>query len=168
MRRCCLLILLASVAWSTTPAAGEPRDHQTLRFDVTDSRREITQAIDATLMLRIVRVPHERVPHSGWEIQVVDRATRGRGTNLLRPQTFSGGPHPSDVLAWLSRDRHFPDDRVLIVPGQPYEIRIRLIDCRTEQIGDAVSFVSGHVEISWRRLDLARLTTLNSSWAGVR
>ncbi|HET8759769.1 MAG TPA: hypothetical protein VFN94_01780 [Nitrospiria bacterium] len=167
MRRCCLLILLASVAWSTTPAAGEPRD-QTLRIDVTDSRREITQAIDATLTLRIVRVPHERAPHFGWEIQVVDRPTRGRGTNLLRPQTFSGGPHPSDVLAWLSRDRHFPDDRVLIVPGQPYEIRIRLIDCRTEQIGDAVSFVSGHVEISWRRLDLAALPPFSPSQAGVR
>jgi hypothetical protein len=56
----------------------------------------------------------------------------------------------------------------LIVSGYPYEIRIRLIDCRTEQIGDEASFVSGRIEISWRRLDLAGLTTFGSLPAAAR
>jgi hypothetical protein len=167
MGRFRLLILLTAISWAATSAAGELRDHA-FRVDVIDPRNEITQAIDATLMLRVVRVPHERVPHFGWEVQVVERAAQGSRNNLLRRKTFSGGPHPTDVLAWLSRDRHFPDDRTLRVPGYPYEIRIRLIDCRTEPIGDDVSFVSGRVEISWRRLDLAGLTPIQRPRAATR
>lgn len=167
MTRFRLLMLLIAIFWAGTSLGGEPRD-QPLRVDVTDPRNEITQAIDATLMLRVVRVPHERVPHFGWEVQVVERTTRGSGNNLLRRKTSSGGPHPTDVLAWLSRDRHFPDDRTLIVRGYPYEIRIRLIDCRTEPIDDDASFVSGRVEISWRRLDLAGLTPIQRPRAVTR
>ncbi len=74
---------------------------------------------------------------------------------MLRDRAFSGGPHPSDILAWLSRDRYFPDERTLPVPGHPYEIRIRLINCQTEPVGEDIGFVSGRVEVSWRRLDLA-------------
>lgn len=157
-----IVVFLAAPSW-----AGEPRE-QPLRVEVTDPRPEITRPIDAALILRMVRVPHERVPHFGWEVQVLERATRGSGTNLLRRKTFSGGPHPTDVLAWLVRDRRFPDDRTLIVPGHPYEIRIRLIDCRTEPIGNDVSFVSGRVDISWRRLDLAGLTPIQSPRAATR
>jgi hypothetical protein len=159
MRPLQLLILVTVLSWSVTPSAGEPRN-QGLRFDVTDARDEITQAIDATLALRVVRVPHERIPHFGWEVQVVERTAPGRGQNLLRRKTSLNGPHPSDVLAWLSRNRRFPDDRILIVPGYPYEIRIRLIDCRTQQIDDDASFTSGRIEISWRRLDLTRLESV--------
>jgi hypothetical protein len=167
MRLFRLLTFLATISWAATSLAGEPLA-QAIRFDVTDPRDEITQAIDAALMLRVVRVRHERVSHLGWEVQVADRANQGRGANLLRDHPSSGGPHPSDVLAWLSRDRRFPDDRTLRVPGQPYEIRIRLIDCRTELIGDAASFLSGWIEISWRRLDLAGLPTVSASRAIAR
>ncbi|MFZ5861722.1 MAG: hypothetical protein ACOYXR_02550 [Nitrospirota bacterium] len=154
MRLVRLVTFLATIAWSATLVAGEPLA-QTIRFDVTDPRDEITRDIDAALMLRVVRVRHERGSRVGWEVQVVERARLNRRNNLLRDHPSSGGPHPSDVLAWLSRERRFPDDRTLRIPGQPYEIRIRLIDCRTEQIGDDASFVSGTIEISWRRLDLA-------------
>lgn len=167
MTRFRLLMLLIAISSAATSLAGKPRD-QPLRVDVTDPRTEITQAIDATLMLRVVRVPHERVPHFGWEVQVVERTARGSGNNLLRRKTSSGGPHPTDVLAWLSRDRHFPDDRTLIVRGYPYEILIRLIDCRTEAIDDDASFVSGRMEISWRRLDLAGLTPIQHPRAVTR
>jgi hypothetical protein len=158
-----LLMLLTTLCWTASLWASEPGD-QHLRFEITDPRDEITQAIGAVLMLRVVRVAHEQVPHFGWEVQVVERTDRGQGTNLLRRNPSSGGPHPTDILAWLSRDRHFPDDRTLIVPGYPYEIRIRLIDCRAEQINDNASFVSGHVEISWRRLDLAGARALQKSY----
>ncbi|MFZ5876379.1 MAG: hypothetical protein ACOYXU_08225 [Nitrospirota bacterium] len=159
MRLLSLLILVSALSSATTSSANEP-DVRGLRFDVTDGREEITQAIDATLMLRVVRVTNERVPHFGWEVQVVERTTRGRGENLLRRDTSAGGPHPSNVLAWLSHDRRYPDERILIVSGHPYEIRIRLINCRTEQIGDDASFTAGQIAISWRRLDLAGVATV--------
>ena len=165
MRALRVLVLLTVGCAAARLWAGEPAD-QRLSFEITDPRKEVTHAIDGSLMLRVVRVPSERVEHFGWEVQVVERTARRR--NLLRDKTYSGGPHPTDILAWLSRDRHFPDDRTLIIPGHPYEIRIRLLDCRTEQIKDTASFVSGRVEISWRRLDLARLATISASPATIR
>ena len=150
-----LIVLLAVVgAAGSSPASAAPPE-RTLRFDVTDQRDAVTRDIDSTLRLRVVRVPHSRVAHFGWEVQVVDRSAGTPAKNLLRHQTFSGGPHPTDVLAWISHERYFPDERILPVPGYPYEIRIRLIDCRTEQVGDDVGFVSWSVEVTWRRLDLA-------------
>ena len=156
-----ILIFLMVLSWTVTPWAGDTLDHR-LRFDVTDGRNEITRAINAGLMLRVVRVGHQRTKHIGWEVQVVERTPQGWGHNLLRSKSSSGGPHPSDVLAWLSRDRRFPDERLLIVPGHPYEIRIRLIECRTEQIDDHAFFASGQIEISWRRMDLAGLPTVTA------
>ncbi len=149
-----LLIVLLVAASAVGPSADATPD-RALRFDVTDPRKAITAEIDSTLRLRAVRISHARVPHFGWEVQVVEGPTATLGTNVLRDRSFSGGPHPSDVLAWLSRSRYFPDERTLPVPGHPYEIRIRLIDCRTEPVGEDIGFVSGRVEVSWRRLDLA-------------
>jgi hypothetical protein len=156
-----VLILLMVLSETVAASTGDTLDRR-LRFDVTDSRKEITKTIDVSLLLRVVRVGNQRAKHLGWEVQVVERAQQGRGHNLLRANPFSGGPHPSDILAWLSRDRLFPDQRLLIVPGYPYEIQIHLIDCRTEQIDEDASFTSGQIEIRWRRLDLAGLPAVTA------
>ncbi len=153
MAKMLFALLIISLA-SPIVSADQPTE-RAVRFDVTDPRPSITWTIDSTLHLRAVRISHAQVPHFGWEIQVVEGAAGSSAKNILRSRSFSGGPHPSDVLAWLSRERYFPDQRTLPVPGYPYELRIRLIDCRTDQVGDAVGFVSGSVEVSWRRLDLA-------------
>lgn len=148
------------IAWwimpGTATLSADPMSAQTLGFDVTDSRDVITREIDSTLLLRVVRIRHSRMPHFGWEVQVTERGNGSGETNVLRRGIPSGGPHPGDVLAWLSRERYFPDDRRIPIPGYPYEIRIRLIDCRTVQTGEDTGFVSGRVEITWRRLDAAR------------
>lgn len=151
---CGLPIVLLILPAITVPSANA-QSTGALRFDVTDQRDVITQEMDSALSLRVVRVRHSRVAHFGWEVHVVERSAGGSRKSLLRHRSFSGGPHPTDVLAWLSRERYFPDERTLPVLGYPYEIRIRLIDCRTEQVGEDVGFVSGSVEITWRRLDLA-------------
>lgn len=144
-----LLMLLA-----TTPTTAV-RSETGLRFDVTDPRDVIIRTMDSSLALRVVRVRHSRVAHFGWEVQVVERSAGASGRSLLRHRSFSGGPHPTDVLAWLSHERYYPDERTLPVLGYPYEVRIRLIDCRTEQVGEDVGFVSGSVVVTWRRLDSA-------------
>jgi hypothetical protein len=152
------LLRLFIIWWITLEAAAlsaAPPHDRTLRFDVTDPRETISREIDSTLLLRVVRITHSRVAHFGWEVQVAERRSGSAETNVLRRGIPSDGPHPSDVLAWLSRERHFPDDRRLPVPGYPYEIRIRLIDCRTTRVGEDTGFVSGSVEITWRRLDSA-------------
>lgn len=148
------LLIVSLVAATAVGPSVDATPDRALWFDVTDPRESITASIDSTLRLRAVRISHARVPHFGWEVQVVEDPTNASGTNVLRDRSFSGGPHPSDLLAWLSRSRYFPDERTLPVPGHPYEIRIRLIDCRTENLGEDIGFVSGRVEVSWRRLDL--------------
>lgn len=147
------------IVWLVAPAtvvysADVPPEH-TLRFEVSDSRDTITREIDPALLLRVVRIAHSRVANFGWEVQVTERGVEAAGDNLLRRGIPSAGPHPSDVLAWLSRERRFPDDRRLPLPGYPYEIRIRLINCRTQRLGADTGFVSGTIEITWRRLDVA-------------
>lgn len=157
-------LLQLLIVWEIAPGAAAlsagPPTEQTLRFDVTDPRETITRDIDSTLLLRVVRIAHSRVAHFGWEVQVAEHGAGPAGENVLRRGVVFGGPHPSDVLAWLSRERHFPDDRRLRVPGYPYEIRIHLIDCRTARIGADSAFVSGTVEITWRRLDSAARQSL--------
>ena len=150
--RLLVIWLIAPAMWGYSADAPPER---TLRFDVTDPRETITLEIDPTLLLRVVRISHSRVAHFGWEVQVVEAGAVFSDHNLLRRGIPSTGPHPSDVLAWLSRDRYFPDDRRLLLPGYPYEIRIRLIQCRTERLGEDAGFVSGTVEVTWRRLDLS-------------
>jgi hypothetical protein len=158
-------LLQLLIVWWIAPGAAAlsapSLPEQTLRFDVTDPRETITVEIDSTLLLRVVRITHSRVAYFGWEVQVAERGSGSVETNVLRRGIPSDGPHPSDVLAWLSRERHFPDDRRLPVPGYPYEIRIRLIDCRTTRVGEDTGFVSGSVEITWHRLDLAVNQTLD-------
>jgi hypothetical protein len=149
------LLMIWSITPETTALFTAPPPNHSLRFDVTDPREIIAREIDATLLLRVLRIAHSRVPHFGWEVQVAERDAGSTGPNVLRRGIASGGPHPSDVLAWLSHERYFPDDRRLPLPGYPYELRIRLIDCRTASIGEDIGFVSGSVEITWRRLDLA-------------
>lgn len=155
MTRSLFLILIVSLAAAVVGYSAYAAPDRALRFDVTDPRELISVSIDSTLRLRAVRISHVHVPHFGWEIQVVEDSTGAVGANVLRNRSFSGGPHPSDILAWLSRDRYFPDERTLPVPGHPYEIRIRLINCKTEPVGEDIGFVSGRVEVAWRRLDLA-------------
>lgn len=154
MKQLFFALLTVSLAHPIAVFADEPAD-RAIRFEVTDPRPLITWTIDSTLQVRAVRISHADVPHFGWEVQVVEGAASASSKNVLRGRSFSGGPHPSDVLAWLSREQYFPDYRTLPVPGYPYELRIRLIDCRTDLVGDTVGFVSGSVEVSWRRLDLA-------------
>lgn len=161
MARSLFLLLIVSLVAAVVAYSADATLDRALRFDVTDPRKAITAKIASTLRLRAVRISHARVPHFGWEVQVVEGPTDAAGTNVLRDRSFSGGPHPSDVLAWLSRRRYFSDERTLPVPGHPYEIRIRLIDCRTEQVGEDIGFVSGRVEVSWRRLDLAEQRELH-------
>jgi hypothetical protein len=114
-------LLQLLIVWLITPGAAalsaDPPPEQTLRFHVTDPRGTITREIDSTLLLRVVRITHSRVAHFGWEVQVAERGAGSAGKNVLRRGIASGGPHPSDVLAWLSRDRHFPDDRRLPYRG---------------------------------------------------
>ena len=45
---------------------------------------------------------------------------------------------------------------MLPVYGYPYEIRIRLVDCRTAGSGANAVFAAGTIEVAWRRAPIRR------------
>ena len=124
----------------------------TVRFEVTDARERIEREIDSRLLLRVSRVPHVRLANFGWVVKVLERPVGENAVNLLYHSLAWHGPYPTDIMAWHVGERVFPDDRFLRVQGHPYEIRITLSDIKVTGTGENREFVSGSVDVSWRRI----------------
>lgn len=152
-------VALASVVLSFSAVADPSAFAQAtgiLAFDLLDERQVISHPLDQELLLRAVRISHERVTHFGWDVQVVRQPATPSSRNLLRHPLADHGAGPHDVLAWLVEQRAFPNERTLPVHGFPYEIRIRLTGVRITHFGNDIGFAAGRIEIRWSRLDLAR------------
>ncbi len=124
----------------------------TVRFEVTDARQRIEHEIDSRLLLRVSRVPHVRLANFGWVVEVLERPVGENAVNLLYHSLSWHGPYPTDILAWHAGAQVFPDNRVLRVQGHPYEVRITLSNITVRGSGENKEFVSGSVEVSWRRI----------------
>jgi hypothetical protein len=133
-------------------AVGQGAPHDTtafaviLRFDVTDTTPSFERPLGSSLLLRV-----RRESRRGWVVSVVRRSSEPDQPNLLYHSRRWHGPYPTDVLAWSFQRQYFPNERILPVYGYPYEVRIRLIDCRTSGSADDVVFVAGTIELAWRR-----------------
>jgi hypothetical protein len=123
----------------------------TIRLNVADTTSLIERPIGRALVLQLRRVPQGRLTRFGWQVAVLRRPVRPGGWNLLYHSRNLHGPYPTDILAWIQQRQYYPDERVLSVYGQPYEIRIRLIDCRTSGTGEDAQFETGTIEVGWRR-----------------
>jgi hypothetical protein len=138
-------------------ALGQPMAHDTtpftaaLRFDVTDTTAAFEHSLGDSLVLRV-----SREGSLGWIVSVVRRSPEPNQPNLLYHSRAWHGPYPTDVLAWSFKSRYFPDERLLPVYGYPYEIRIRLIDCRTAGRREHIVFAAGTIEVAWRRGSIHR------------
>jgi hypothetical protein len=147
-----LLIALGALA----PRQAAPRDTTpytvAIRFDVTDTTAAFERPLGASLLLRV-----RREGADGWVVAVVRRSSRLYQRNLLYHSRQWHGPYPADVLAWSYQRRLFPDVRVLPVFGYPYEVRVRLLDCRTAGTGAGAVFEAGTIEVGWRRAPIMRV-----------
>lgn len=117
-----------------------------VRFLVTDTTTVFERPLSPSLKL-VVR----REEGLGWTVAVEDNKAGAEGVNLLYHSRQWHGPYATDVFAWSRAQKRYPDERLLPVYGHPFEIRVRLIGCRTSGTGDATVFVSGTIEVAWRR-----------------
>jgi hypothetical protein len=120
-----------------------------LTFDVRDKRELITRSISKDLLLRVKRVRSARQEYFGWDVEVVRKPIEANSSNLLYHSKEWHGPYPSQVDAWQVATKYFPNQRELDVRGYPYEVKLILIDPVVEGAGE--SFVSGSIQILWRR-----------------
>ncbi len=145
-----MIVLALATFAGLTPAQAAPQDTTAfaviLRFDVTDTTLIFERPLGSFLLLRV-----RRESRSGWVVSVVRRSSEPDQPNLLYHSRNWHGPYPTDVFAWSFRRRYFPNERILPVYGYPYELRVRLMGCRTSGSGDDLRFVAGTIEVAWRR-----------------
>lgn len=124
-----------------------------VRFVVTDTTEAYECPLGSSLGLRV-----RREPPMGWVVSVTAKSSEADSPNLLYHSRSWRGPYPTDVFAWSHQRRFFPDERILPVYGHPYEIRVRLVDCRTSGAGDDAVFEAGTIEVAWRRAPVERVS----------
>jgi hypothetical protein len=122
-----------------------------VRFSVTDTTEVFERPLGRALRIRVTREPP-----LGWTVSVVRTSSNVDEPNLLYHSRAWHGPYPTDAFSLWHHREVFPDERYLPVYGYPYEIRIRLIDCRTSETGDNVVFEAGSMEVAWRRAKVVR------------
>ncbi len=138
----------------TTKGSSPPLEElrTTVRVSMVQDDQIVTRDISTELQLQLRPVAHARIEHFGWTVSVTERTSGLEARNLLYHSQYFHGPYPTDVLAWSTHAKLFPDKRVLPVYGHPWEIRIRLVRPVAEAAGDSYRFVSGELEVEWRRL----------------
>lgn len=117
-----------------------------LSFSLTDKREVITRDIDNKLLLRAVKSGN-----LGWDVEVHEKASNVHASNLLYHSQDWHGPYPSQIYAWHVANKYFPNERKLEIRGYLYEVKIILKDAIIEGQGSEARFVSGNVNIVWRR-----------------
>jgi hypothetical protein len=141
-----MILLAFAMALSAAPPQDTTPFAVAIRFTVSDTTVVFERPLGPALLLRV-----RRDPSMGWTVTVIPRSSRLDRPNLLYHSRSWHGPYPAEVFAWSHQSQYFPDERVLPVYGHPYEVRIRLIACRTSGTGQSVVFVAGEIEVAWRR-----------------
>src|SRR6185503_1451263 len=95
------LLLPISAANATLPTKWE-----SVNFDLIDPREVVKINLAPKLELQIFKARHARLENFGWKVSVFNKPTNTQSKDLLLPRWH--GPHPSDVLAWISRDQYYP------------------------------------------------------------
>jgi hypothetical protein len=144
-----MILLAFAMALSLAPPQDTTPFGVAIRFTVSDTSAVFERPLEPALLLRV-----RREPSMGWTVTVIPRSSRLDRPNLLYHNRSWHGPYPSEVFAWSHQSQCSPDKRVLLVYRHPYEVRIRLIDCRTSGTGQHVVFESGEIEVAWRRAPL--------------
>ena len=147
-------LFLLFAAWLICVGSLEAKQKPSgrLSFSVIDRRKVIARDIDENLLLRVVKASSIKQQDVGWDVEVVERSyNKSSFQNLLYHSRQWHGPYPSQVYAWHVGARLFRDERELVVRGHPYAVSIVLVNPVVEGEGLNRRFISGKIEVSWRR-----------------
>jgi hypothetical protein len=118
---------------------------------LTDKRKIITRSINKNLLLRVVKDSSIKHKHFGWLVEVVRQPYRRNSRNLIYTNPAGVGADPSQIYAWHITENEFPNEREIKVRGYPYSVKISLINGKTAGNREDARFVSGTLQINWRR-----------------
>ena len=151
-----LHVLLAALI--LTPAAAlRAADFVTaLEVDVLD-KMDFSLPLGRDIVLNV-----SRDGTTGWYLTATDRRLPN-SPNFFYDCLCGHGPRPHEMYAWHFVDMYFPSDRILPIHGYPLEVRVRCLECKVEKSGQDVHFVSGKIEVSWRRLPASNPRQLHIS-----
>lgn len=122
-----------------------------LEFPVTDTQPRHDVALNPHLLLRLRRQLHANGTAMGWYAAIYHQPAQDTSRNLLYHSLNWHGPYPTDLLAWLHAEAYFPDDRLLPVYGEPWELRMVCRNCQTAGDSTFLHFTSGTIQVSARR-----------------
>ena len=132
------------------PERDTARFRTLLAFPVTDTASSHDAPLGGRLLLRLRREVDASGTAMGWTAAVYRLPVRDASRNLLYHSLGWHGPYPTDLFAWIHGRAYYPDERLLPVYGEPWEIRLACRGCDTAGEGDRVHFTSGLVEVGVR------------------
>ena len=91
-----------------------------------------------------------RADEIGWDIGIYHYPVTSESLNLLYDGQNLHGPQPWHVMAWSKHDGLFPDERVIAYGKKRAELKIVLVNCKTQKVGDTVRFTEGQVIVYHR------------------
>jgi hypothetical protein len=153
------LVVLLLTCWQFTTPAGDVQDalgfRPLLTFPATDTVSRYEATLGSQLVVHVVRMADVHDRHMGWFVAVYRRPVSKNSRNLLYHSLSWHGPYPTDLLAWIHRERYYPDDRILPVHGYAYDVRLVCQDCAVAGDSTAPYFTRGTIHVSSRRLKRA-------------
>lgn len=152
MRLAALLIMsLSSPQWLLAQAADTSGFRVLLNVAVTDTLPRHEVVVSRRLRLVLHRQSQANGTVMGWSVAVYRQPASDTSRNLLYHSLNWHGPYPTDVLAWIHAEAFFPDDRLLPVYGEPWELRLVCRACQTAGDSTFTHFTAGSVVVSIRR-----------------
>jgi hypothetical protein len=146
-----IYIALFSVIFFVGQSVNAQTNSGKFTIDLTGKQKVYTQSINKDLLLRVVKDSSVKNKDFGWIIEVVKKPYRKNSRNLIYQNKTGTTADLSQVYAWHIGNGEFPNSRTLKAKGYPLIVKIKLINPKTKGEAENAKFVSGKLQISWKR-----------------
>lgn len=151
MKKLIFIFFVSAVFCFAQIAVARSQTANTLSINLTDKRKLFTRNISKNLLLRVVKDSSVSQEHFCWNVEVIRKPYRQNSANLIYTNKTGTTADASQVCAWQVGDQYFPNEREIEVRGNPFVIKISLLQPKTEGTEADAKFTSGSLEISWTR-----------------
>lgn len=146
-----IYIALFSVVFFVGKSVNAQTDSGKFTIDLTGKQKVYTQSINKDLLLRVVKDSSVKNKDFGWIVEVVKKPYRRNSRNLIYQNKTGNTADLSQVYAWHIGNDEFSNQRKLKVEGYPLTVKINLINPKTKGENENSKFVSGKLQISWKK-----------------